>query len=230
MERSLAIEHLTNLILPVQTPHPVRVAIDGVDASGKTTLADELALPLRRAGRTVICASVDRFHNPRATRMQRGALSPEGFYLDSFNYDAFISCLLQPLGPGGSRQYRSAWFDFQQDVAVSAPIQEAPADAILLVDGIFLLRPELRGYWDFSIFVQASFETTLRRALTRDRYLFGDANRITERYQERYIPGQQLYLAQAQPARNADVTLINDNPDDVTISYSFVNPAKRPAG
>jgi uridine kinase len=227
MERSRAIEHLANLILQVQESHPVRVAIDGVDAAGKTSLADELVLPLNNAGRFVIRASVDGFHNSRSVRLQRGEFSPEGYYRDSFNYDAFISCLLQPLGPGGNRQYWTACYDFKQDAAVSTPIQAAPVDAILLVDGIFLLRPELRGYWDFSIFVQASFETTLQRALVRDQALLGDANRILERYQKRYIPGQQLYLAQAQPTRNADAILVNDDPDDVTIYFSFTNPVPK---
>jgi hypothetical protein len=34
--------------------HPVRVAVDGVDAAGKTSLADELVGPLAARGRTVL--------------------------------------------------------------------------------------------------------------------------------------------------------------------------------
>jgi hypothetical protein len=40
----------------------VRVAIDGVDGVGKTTLADELVAPLQLLGRDVIRASIDGFH------------------------------------------------------------------------------------------------------------------------------------------------------------------------
>jgi len=84
----------------------VRVAIDGVDAAGKTMLADELAVPIVERGRTVIRAAVDGFHNPRPARYRRGADSPEGYYRDSFDYAAILRDLLIPLGPEGNRQYR----------------------------------------------------------------------------------------------------------------------------
>jgi len=49
----------------------VRTAIDGPDAAGKTTLADELAVALRERGRDVIRASIDGFHRPRRERYRR---------------------------------------------------------------------------------------------------------------------------------------------------------------
>jgi len=80
------LEQLAAAIAARRLDHPTRVAIDGVDGSGKTTLADELVEPLRRAGRDVIRASVDGFHNPRVVRYTRGPDSPEGYFLDSFDY------------------------------------------------------------------------------------------------------------------------------------------------
>jgi uridine kinase len=58
-ERSLCLETLAELILAVGRPHPVRVAIDGPDAAGKTTLADELTPVLERSGRQIVRASID---------------------------------------------------------------------------------------------------------------------------------------------------------------------------
>jgi uridine kinase len=43
----------------------------------------------------------------------------------------------------------------------------ASADAVLLLDGVFLLRPELIDRWDLSIFVSAAFEQILDRARIR---------------------------------------------------------------
>ncbi len=72
------LETLARTLASVSRAHPIRVAIDGVDAAGKTTLADELVSPMRALGRTVIRASVDDFHNPReiryANRLRRGVL------------------------------------------------------------------------------------------------------------------------------------------------------------
>lgn len=49
-ERSGCLETLVGLILRIDRPHPVRVAIDGPDAAGKTILADELAPLIERSG------------------------------------------------------------------------------------------------------------------------------------------------------------------------------------
>ena len=83
---------------------------------------------------------------------------------------------------------------------------------VLLVDGVFLLRPELRDAWDFTVFVSASAGEILRRALGRDLELFGSADEVERRYRVRYIPGQELYLAKALPDLAADAVVINENP------------------
>ncbi len=65
MNRRDTVEAVARLIVAVTRPHPVRVAIDGIDAAGKTMLADELAAAIRDCGRPVIRASIDGFHNAR---------------------------------------------------------------------------------------------------------------------------------------------------------------------
>lgn len=189
-----------------------RVGIDGVDASGKTTLADELVRQLEQRGRHVIRASIDRFHRPRAERYRLGADSPEGYYLHSFDHGALRDVLLVRLGPQGSRRYRRAVFDFRSDSPVEEPSVEAPQDAVLLFDGVFLFRPELDQYWDFRIFVEVDFDEALRRACERDTALFGSADAVRDRYRARYIPGQRLYLQTVRPADSANVVLKNKDP------------------
>ena len=83
---------------------------------------------------------------------------------------------------------------------------------MLLFDGVFLLRPELRGYWDVTIFVDAAFAVTLVRAQQRDLALFGTVRDVIQRYQQRYIPGQRLYLAACCPRQHADLVVENNDP------------------
>lgn len=51
------LDRLAGAIESVTAAHPLRVAVDGPPAAGKTTLADELALLLRGRGREVIRTS-----------------------------------------------------------------------------------------------------------------------------------------------------------------------------
>jgi len=198
--------------MDIHRPHPLRVAIDGVDAAGKTTLANEITVIIERLGRPVIRASIDGFHNPQEIRRRRGPLSPEGYYQDSFNYPALLEALLLPLGPGGSLAFRRAVFDYRTDAPVQASVEQAANNAVLIFDGVFLLRPELREHFDFSVFVRAGFDVTQIRAESRDIHLFGSIEAVRVRYQQRYIPGQQLYLESAQPERSASIVIENNDP------------------
>lgn len=209
--RQAELHRLADLVAAVRRPHTVRVAVDGVDAAGKTTLADELRPLLEARGRPVLRASVDGFHLTRAERYRRGPTSPEGYYRDSFNYDAFRRELLESLGPGGDRRFRARVFDLHADEPVDEPRQEAPEGAVLLVDGVFLLRPELAGLWDFRILVEVEPAEALRRAVLRDEDLFGSPDEALRRYRSRYVPGQQLYRAEVDPGALADVVFENSD-------------------
>ncbi|MET0417663.1 MAG: uridylate kinase [Actinoplanes sp.] len=203
--------HLAGAVGAVTATHPTRVAIDGPPAAGKTTLADELAVIVRAQGRAVIRATIDDFLFPRAQRYPRGEFSAEGCYFDTHDYDALNRVLLDPLGPDGDRRFRHAVYDHTADTALSPPVTTAPADAVLLFDGVFLMRPELIGRWDLRIFVSVPLDRTVDRAVIRERRVSSPAD-VERRWRERYIPSQQLYFATARPTAHADIIVHNDDP------------------
>jgi uridine kinase len=214
MSREKVLETVAERIARLRPAHPVRVGIDGPDAAGKTTFADELAQRLVAFGRPVVRASIDGFHRPASVRYRRGPDSPEGYYFDSFDLDALTDLLLRPLGAGGSCLIRRATFDFETDRPVAAPIEMAAHDAILVFDGVFLHRDELVEFWEFSIFLDVDFATTVRRAEIRDAERMGSVERVRARYARRYMPGQRVYFAACDPRRRASVVIQNSHPDE----------------
>jgi uridine kinase len=181
----------------------VRVAIDGVDGAGKTTFADELGGFVTALGRPVIRASVDGFHNSEAVRYQQGRHSPAGFFDDSYNYTALKRYLLDPLSPGGSHRYRRAFFDHSTDDFVPVIEHQAQPSSILLIDGIFLHRPELVTYWDVSIFLKTEFAVSVARCASRD----GSSADPAASSNRRYVEGQRLYLETCQPEARATIVV-----------------------
>lgn len=207
--RRTVLERVAGRVLEAPSRFVLRVAIDGVDGAGKTCFADELAALLGSSGREVIRASVDGFHHPRSVRYRLGRGSPEGFYRDSYDYEALRACLLEPLGPGGSGRYRTASYDVEAETPVTVPEAQARPGAVLLIDGIFLHRPELRRYWDVSVWLEVSFDVSVPRGARRGTgYGSPDPEAESNR---RYVGGQTRYLAECDPQARA--TFVVDNND-----------------
>jgi uridine kinase len=213
--RGRVLRQLVELIVAIERPHPVRVAIDGRSGAGKSTLGDELAAMIRGRGRATIQASIDDFHGLWVDKHNRRFLTAETFYSGAYDYETLRSLVLGPLGPGGTRRYRARWHDGWNEGAIDEPERVAPDDAVLLVEGVFLLRPELDEYWDMRIFVEIDVAQTLERGVERDLTLEEPAARESRRaervrvYEERYIPAEERYLLEVDPVGRADVVLDN---------------------
>lgn len=106
---------------------------------------------------------------------------------------------------------------------MAAPEQRAPGDAVLVFDGIFLHRPELRGYWDYSVFLRVGFGISVPRCARRDGAAFDpDACDPRAGTNRRYVHGQLRYLAECRPEGRA--TLVVDNED---LAAPFIVAAAR---
>ncbi|WP_196258327.1 uridine kinase [Pelagibacterium limicola] len=187
-------------------PSRAVVAVDGVDGSGKTMLADELATALQLAGRETVRASVDGFHNPRAVRYARGKSDPLGFFLDSYNYESLRRHLIDPFRRGAP-SVDIARFDHRTDSAEPVTVSDIGANAVLILDGIFLHRDELAQLWDYSLFLAVPFEISYQRMAARD----GSDPDPEAADNRRYLEGQKLYLATCEPRERA--SLVVDNSD-----------------
>jgi uridine kinase len=189
----------------------VMIAVDGTDGSGKTVFADSLAEVFAEDGSAVFRASIDDFHRPRAERYARGRRSPEGFYRDSYDYATFRRVLIDPFREGAqtgaTTGFQLAAFDVARDTPVESAWTTAPRDAVLIVDGIFLHRPELRGLWNWSVWLDVPVDVAFRRLALRD----GSDPDPGAPSNARYLDGQELYLKDAQP--RSEAAAIVDNTD-----------------
>jgi uridine kinase len=208
--RSTTIAALAQRIARIALPHPVRVAIDGRTASGKTTFANELAEAIADLARPVIRTSIDGFHNPKSVRYARGRMSWQGYYHDARDLNAIVNALLQPLGPGGTLRYTTQTFDLQSDQPITPKFQISTPQAILIVDGTFLQRPELNPHWDASIYIAVSDSEAERRGIERDTKTTTDNASIRQLYTERYSPAFSHYAQTCNPEENADAVFDNE--------------------
>lgn len=191
----------------------VILAVDGIDGAGKTVFADGLAETFAEEGAAVYRASIDDFHRPRAERYSRGRSSPEGFYADSFDYSTFRRVLIDPFldgaRTGATTGFQLTAFDLARDTATLSQWVTAPADAVLIVDGVFLHRPHLRGLWHWSVWLEVPFAIAYARMALRD----GCSPDPDAPSNARYRQGQELYLREARPREAASAIVENSDPE-----------------
>lgn len=198
---------MADLVVALEPGHPVRVAVDGITGVGKTTFARSLAAAVGERGRSAVHVTMDGFHHPKAVRHRQGRTSADGYYEDAYDVAAVRRVLLDPLGPGGDRRYRTAVIDLAADSPVDDPPQTAGEDDVLVVDGSFLQKPALREAWDVVVYLDASFEAAEARGAARDAEAFGGIEFAREAFRSRYHAAQRRYLAECDPTANADVVL-----------------------
>lgn len=194
------------------------VAVDGPSGTGKSTFADELGRTLTDLNKTVVRASIDSFHRPRAQRYRLGKHSPEGYYRDSHDLPALRQHLLEPFATG-TGPVRRAVFDEPSDRPLDAPVEPVPLGAILIFDGLFLHRPELVAHWHLTVYLIADD----RREVAWHDYLKSDlpddpdardleiARRVAQGRRARYVDGHALYEREAAPVDRANLVIDNDD-------------------
>jgi uridine kinase len=216
------IAEVSDSIMRIKKTRPIIVAFDGVDTSGKTTLADNIYKNLKSKKQNVLRVSIDKFHNTKEIRMAKGDLSPEGFFEDSFNLDQILENVIFPIKKG-TGYIITGVFDYRNEIEIQPNKIMIDNNLIVLFDGIFMNRDELYKYWDLSVFLDISFETVLKRAVIRDKDYFGSEEEVYKRYNKRYIPGEQLYLTKCKPKERANIVIDNndwDNPILMKGEYS----------
>jgi len=163
----------------------VVVGIDGCGGAGKSTYARAIA------GALVI--EFDDFYRPSATRLETGDPDIGG----NFEWRRLRDQVLLPLRRGEEARYQR--YDWGADAM--AEWRAVAPSGIVIVEGNYSTRDELRDLYDYRIWVEAPREIRLARGLERG----GIDTR--ERWLEEWMPEEERYLAAQEPWRFADLVI-----------------------
>ena len=193
--------------------HPLRVGIDGVCGSGKTTFSRDLAGFVADAGRAVVLVDSDGFHHVRERRYRQGRESARGYYDDAYDFGALAERVLLPLGPGGSRDYAVRVHDLATDVTIDDETAQTAPDAVVLFAATFIQRDQLRDLWDEVIFLDVREEVATARGVARDEDALGGTAAARAAYEARYMAACRLYVSEQDPRGRASVVIDNSDLD-----------------
>ncbi len=184
------------------------VGVSGIDGCGKGYLAGQLQAYLALHGVIPTILNVDGWLNLPQTRFDQNAPAVN-FYENAIRFDQFFSQLVLPLRDRRSIHLEA---DFVEETASDYRKHSYDYEdvSVVLVEGIFLFKPQYRKYFDLAIWVDCSFPTALARAIDRAQEGLSPANTIAA-YDTIYFPAQRIHLAQDKPREHADLILENDS-------------------
>jgi len=194
---------------------PIIVGVTGIDASGKTSMATSLEEELVKLGRPVQTIRLDDYHRPRIDRYREGISEPEKYYEQSFDIERLSKDVLRPIRDKGGLETSIICLDVADDTWSLERQYSVGSDSIVLLDGVFLFRPELSHYVDLMIFLRVDEGVAINRALARNSSALTEE--ILRKYQTKYLPAQRTYLAEFPSERNADIILDNNDWNDPLI-------------
>lgn len=168
-------------------------AIDGLGGSGKSTLARRVQA--ERAASAIV--EMDDFYRPMP-EAQREGLSPREGFSRYFDWQRLRAQVLKPLRAGQTARYRP--YDWERGAIGSREVV-VPASGLVIVEGVYTLRPQLRPFWDLTVYVEASREVRLARLLTR--------NENTRAQIDRWMAAERYFEETFVPLERADIVVVD---------------------
>ena len=164
------------------------VGVDGLSGAGKSTFARELGAAFESAE----IVQMDDFYQPMGAH-EETRLGPVEGYERFFDWGRLRDQVLEPL----RRSERARYQRFDWNLTELAEWVDVPSHGLVIVEGVYTLRPELREYYDLRVFVATS-------AAERSRRLVDRRHNPPERI-ARWTAAEEWYLAEIRPQSAADV-------------------------
>lgn len=202
-------EITTDVITARALLNPMRallVAISGIDGAGKGVVAAQLRNALVSCGLNVALISVDDWHAPGAQRFG-GAGAAERFYRSALRLDEMLAQLVEPMRRTGAVDVTVELYHPRSDASRRRAFSYRDIDIIVL-EGIYLFKTELRGRYDLRYWVSCPWQTALHRAVARRQEGVSDWETLRE-YQTLYFPAQRHHLEQDRPTESVDGIYFN---------------------
>ncbi|MEO0795758.1 MAG: uridine kinase [Verrucomicrobiota bacterium] len=185
---------------------PFIVALSGIDGSGKGYVGQQLTDHIRSAGLSCELIGIDGWLQPPSKRFSTEDPARH-FYENGFRFEEMQSQLLAPLRTVGRVDLVAQHADPTNAEPMVEFRYQIDRPDIILFEGIFLLQDRFR--FDYSIWIDCSFETAMDRALARNQEGLPEDD-IRRDYETIYFPAQRIHLERDNPRERCDFILLND--------------------
>src|SRR5437773_6695846 len=204
------LDSLTSKIVATRAERSVEqavlVGISGIDAGGKGFITEKIAKRLRELGWRVATINADDWLNLSEVCLSRQKPA-EHFYEHAMRFDEMFDRLIVPLKENRAVSFVADCADAKGNRRKHS--YEFRRIDIVLLEGIFLLKRAYRNCFDLTVWVDCSFATALKRAITRCQEGLPPAETIRA-FTTIYFPAQRIHFARDNPQGAADFIIQNE--------------------
>lgn len=187
--------HLPQLVHSIDALPPKHfqklIGIDGLGASGKTTIAEAL----RKLRPDISIIHVDEFYRPKADRtvgiVEGAIVSPD------FEWDRLDGQVFDPIRRGFPVIYQS--FDWRHDAA--GRWIEIPQGNWVVIVGVYALQSRFFSYYDYTIWCDATKENRTERMIKREGEM------VAQEWLSNWSAREDRYYEIDAPDKRASVVL-----------------------
>jgi len=186
----------------------VLTAISGIDASGKGYFTERLVDALKKKGVCAVAINVDAWLSLPNDRFN--ASNPaEHYYHNAIRFNEMFTETVLPLR--NRRSLRSV-INYADETATEyrRRIFEFENIDVIVLEGIYLLKRAFQAHYDLSIWIECSFETALKRAVSRAQEGLSPKETIRD-YRTIYVPAQEIHFKRDNPKGAATLIVNNDS-------------------
>lgn len=188
----------------VSDKRTIFVGLDGLGGAGKSTVSEEMQRILKNEEYNVFILHIDDFIHKRAVRYNDNYKEWECYYNLQWRYDYLLESVINPL-KSGKESIKFELYDKENDTYFDNTLY-VPIGSIIIIEGVFLQRSEIKDIFDYMIYIDVSEEIRLERVLKRDTYI-GETDKIKIKYENRYFPAERVYVKEYSPVINADIVI-----------------------
>ena len=169
------------------------IAIDGRSGAGKSTLAKRLHENLTN----VVVVHTDDFYREMDEIVRRKLNAEQGYY-QYFDWERLEQQVFAPLSNHQTAHYqRYDWIKGK----LAETIQVNP-QGIIIIEGIYSIRHELRDYYDLRIWIETSEKERYRRQIARGEN--------TIEWIQRWASAEIFYIEHFDPKNTAHVIIAGE--------------------
>ena len=191
----------------VPASRSVLAAVTGIDGCGKGYVTARIAQSLRKRGLRVAAIDIDGWLNLPKDRFSDVDPAPH-FYRNAIRFAPLFHDIVLPLRDTRSVRVEA---DFGEETATAfrKRVYAYSHIDVVVLEGIYLLKRELRAHYDLSCWIECTFDTALARAIARAQEGLSPEATVAA-YRTIYFPAQEIHFARDDPRAAATAILNND--------------------